>query len=845
MKILKLNDNWKMHEAPLKWDKEFLTVVQNQKDGWYECNLPVDVRMPLLENGVIREPLKADYCFESEWIERRSWWFEKTFTAEMFLKDFDIIELVLEGLDTRSDVFINGHYIGTHKSVHYPFVFDVKEFLLPGENIISVRLTSGLEEITELDVAGVDYIVSMESYNGRPLREDDRRTYVRRPQFTCGWDWGPKVTTIGITGNVFLRAYEKVAIRDVLLETVAVYVGEKKKDAILKAVVNIEDLNLIGSKVCDVLIEISKDGTCVVSNKLEKCLLTSGINYFETEMIVSNAELWWPNGYGMHPLYEVKISVVCEGVEECWPQFKYGIRKLELDTSTLKGDNRKFQFMVNGKPIFCKGGNWVPNDFIYARVPEEKYHVLTDEAIEANFTMMRIWGGGLYERDIFYDLCDQKGILIWHDIMFACSTHPDHKQWFKDLMRYELEYQTKRLRNHCCIGIICGTNELHWIFNPIDNPTKFGGVDFTYNEQHGLYIANIIAKEIIHKNCPGIPYWNSSPYGGERPNFDTVGDVHWWRNSYMSPKMKERIEVMDYDNIGAKFVSEYGYCGPCCLESTKEYMDGKPLDRNTEVWYHHTNVFEKGTVDAAIEKNYLIKASELSVEDYILYGGMVHSLMYNYSLESIRFKEHCYGGLIWMYNDAWGEVGWTIIDYYLRRKIPFYGVKRALANKKVSMRIVDGEVVLHGANDTAETVCVKGKYGYVSFDGKIDLTKEISFELEPFSRKYVLHEELKDYDLHKGTYMMYVDSDEIDNVWLRTEDNGKMQYERSKVKVLSEENKGEDKIITVQSAGYVHGVYIKGDMDCDDNYFDLLPGEVKRVVVKHAAGKVIEIDSVR
>ena len=293
------------------------------------------------------------------------------------------------------------------------------------------------------------------------------------------------------------------------------------------------------------------------------------------------------------------------------------------------------------------------------------------------------------------------------------------------------------------------------------------------------------------------------------------------------------------------FVSEYGYCGPCCLESTKEYMDGQTLDRAGELWYHHTNVFEKGTVDAAIAKNYVDHPEDLSIDDYILYGGMVHSLMYHYSLEAMRFKEHCYGGLIWMYNDAWGEVGWTIVDYYLRRKIPFYGVKRALANRKVTMRIVDGQVVLQGLNDTPEAVSIKGRFGYVSFDGKVDHTREISFELEPFSREYVLKEALQGYDLSTGTYMMYVDSDEIDNIWLRTEDHRNMKYERSKVQVLHMEDSGEDKRVTVTADGYVHGVYIKGDMDCDDNYFDLLPGEIKTITVRKAAGKEIEIGSVK
>ena len=198
-----------------------------------------------------------------------------------------------------------------------------------------------------------------------------------------------------------------------------------------------------------------------------------------------------------------------------------------------------------------------------------------------------------------------------------------------------------------------------------------------------------------------------------------------------------------------------------------------------------------------------------------------------------------------MYNDAWGEVGWTIIDYYLRRKIPFYGVKRALAHRKFAMRLVDGRVVLQGLNDTPEAVNVTGKFGYVSFDGKTDQTRKVSFELKPHSREYVLTEDPGDCDFLTGTYMFYVDSEEIDNIWLRTEDNRKMNYERSEVKVLSSEDDGEDKKITVTAEGYVHGVYVKGDMDCDDNYFDLLPGETKTVTVKKAAGKMLEIGSVR
>lgn len=843
MKKINLNDNWRMHEAPLKWDKTYLSVVSGLKDGWYTCDLPTDVRMPLLEHEVIKEPLQSDYCRESEWIEDRSWWFEKKFTGKDIDFTDDIVELVLEGLDTRSDIFINGHYLGTHRNVHYPFVYDVKEFLSPDENVVSVRMTSGLEEVSEEDLAELDHAVSLESRNGGKHRGDARRSFVRRPQYTVGWDWGPKVITVGITGNVFLRGYKTIAIRDVQLQTTDVLWGPGGKDARLKAVVNVENLSFIGTRSCDLEISLYREGSLKAQKKLNQQLLTSGYNYIETEITVEDAMLWWPNGYGEQPLYQVEIKGVSGESVDCWPTFRHGIRTLSLDTSIIRGEDRNFRLIVNGQEIYCKGGNWIPNDFIYARVKAEKYHVLTDEAVEANFNMLRIWGGGLYERELFYELCDEKGLLVWQDFMFACSTYPDHHQWFKDEMRYEFDYQTKRLRNHCSMALFCGTNEVHWIFNSIDNPRW--QIEFTYEHQYGLWVANILAKEVIYQNCPQIPYWNSSPYGGDLPNSDSVGDVHRWHNALMSKKMEERIEVKDYDTIQSKFVSEYGFIGPCCLETTRKYMGDAPLDRTSEIWQMHSNVFEKGTINEAIRKNYVDHPEKLSMEEYILYGGMVHGLMYGYSLEAMRFKEECGGGLFWMYNDAWGEVGWTIIDYYLKRKIPYYAVKRAFAHKKVTMREVDGQVILQGLNDTPDEVVVNGRFGYVSFDGTLDETRKVSFVLPAHFRGRLHTEKMEKRDYTKGSYMFYAEDSDIDNIWLRMDDNRNMSYDSVKVEVMSSEDEGENQKLTVRADGYIHGVYVKGDMDCSDNYFDLLPGEQKVILVKGAAGMQLEVDAVR
>ncbi len=833
---VELNQGWLVHEGRIDVDKSQAAFILMQTEGWMSCNLPADVRMPLLENGLIKEPLKADYCFESEWIEQRSWWFKKEFdSADVDLED-DIIQLKMEGLDSRADIFLNGIYLGSHFSVHYPFMYDVKDYIKEGTNVILVRMTSGLEEVSDADLAELNYAVCREQDNGGKYRSDKRRAFVRRPQYTVGWDWGPKVVTIGITGGVSLEGHKHIALREVYVHTV-----EAAQTAKLRVMLNIEDIDLIGTRTGSYTIKISHEGKTVFNKTYDNQYLTSGYNYLEQDIEIENAKLWWPNGYGAQPLYDIEVEAECQGRVEKWHTIRYGIRTIELDTSVIEGEDRKFELVVNGKRIYCKGGNWIPNDFIYARVTDEKYVTLLDEAIELNFNMLRVWGGGLYERELFYNLCDERGILIWQDLMFACTTMPDHRRAFCDEVREELDYQTKRLRSHSCMALICGSNEVHWLFNHIENP--HWGVQFKYEHQYGMSLMNKMAREIIHANCPTLLYWNSSPYGGVTPNSSTQGDIHHWNTAFMSLNMEDRNEPKDYDKITAKFVSEYGYVGPCSRETTEEYMDGQPLDRGSKLWWWHSNVFERGTVHAAIEKNYVDHADELPLDDYITYGGMVHGLMYGYSQEALKFKEHCFGSLLWMYNDAWGEVGWTLIDYYLRRKISFYGVKHALEHRKFAMRVCDGDVVLQGINDLPEKMEVTGKFGYVSFDGTEKKLEDVQFTVEAGERTYLLRRPLPDEDYTKGTIVLYVDDESIPNAWLRMDDMRNLSV-CSAVQCLEEKTVGQDRVFRVTADTFAHGVHVTTNRKCSDNYFDLLPGEVKEFTVYDAADDELHLETV-
>lgn len=828
VKTLSLNNAWKLHEAPLDCKPEEVANVLRQKDGWLDCSLPCDVHTPLIDAGIIKDPVLADYCLASEWIEHRSWWFVREIDATEFDLNSDIVELSIESIDAYGDIFINGVHIGTHKSAFYPFVKDIKSWIVSGKNTLCVRVTTGLEQVSDEDLAQLNWAVCHEESNGCPERGDRRRAFVRKPQYSVGWDWGPKVSTCGIVKGVTIKCMKNATIRGVNLVTL-----EAGKTAKLHMTVEIEQLDIIGTKDADLIVTIKKDNEICIKHIKNDLLLTSGINYVDIDFNIEDADLWWPSGYGAQPLYEIQVSLACEDMKSDYPSFKYGIRTVSLDTSRMDKENRRFTLVVNNVPIFCKGGDWIPADSIYARITTEKYDTLVKEAQNANFNMLRVWGGGFYENNDFYEACDKYGILLWHDFMFACSAFPDHQDWFKAEVERELDYQTKHLRNHPSLGIWCGNNENHWIFNKIDNPNW--NIEMTHDKQYGLYTSNVQAKVAVRNNCSHIPYWNSSPYGGALPNDDNVGDTHHWYAGMMNPDMSKRIELKEYDKVQSRFVTEYGYPGPCPKKSIEDYFDGRPIDRDSKVWHMHTNTFEKNTVAAGIEKNYNVAAVTLGLDDYILYSGMVQSLMLGYSLEAIRFKDYCSGALFWMYNDTWGEVGWTIVDYYLRRKISFYAVKRALARKKLIIRQIGENIRVMGCNDSDQDINTTAEMGYVSLDGKIRRTEVVSLRIPAYSRSYIVEQLVPNEDFLNGVFAIIPSCDCIEPAWLRVNDIRNMVTVKQDVMISDCKKDGNDLLITVKSDVFVHGVHIKEDNICSDNYFDLLPGQSKTIRVENAA----------
>ncbi|MGC9349397.1 MAG: glycosyl hydrolase 2 galactose-binding domain-containing protein [Anaerolineae bacterium] len=810
---ISLNGLWELRDEPLSHPLSDAPRLTTTSEGWISQPVPGDIHQGLMMAGRIEEPLVGLNSFDCAWTEHRSWWFRRVFDVPSEWLEADVLELEMNGLDANGEVFINGVHIGSHHSAFRPFVRDVKALLEPGENVLLVRLTAGVETVSELDMDHCDGVrASTEAGNGRPNRGDPRRIFARKPQYTWGWDWSPRLPTTAIGGDVKLRVMETACIRDVSLRPV-----QHGDDVFVTATVLVDQFHYYRTREGWVGVTIvDADGSEFSAEA--RVLLRSGYNHVKLRVPITEARLWWPNGLGEQHLYRVRAELTIDGQTSAFPEFRYGLRFVALDTDDA------FAFIINGRRIYVKGANWIPADALYARVTDETYDALVRQARDANFNMLRIWGGGLYERAAFYEACDRHGIMVWHDFMFACAPYPDDLPAFQVEVEKEADYQTKRLRNHPSVVLWCGNNENTW-----------GFVDWWDERTRcGAYLYNYLLPEVVARNCPDTPYWNSSPYGGETPNASDVGDRHHWNDCMMNPDMTKRITPEAYDLCDARFVSEFGYVGAPPKATVLEYLGGAHFDRTGEVWQHHTNTFEKNTVDAGIRKHY-VDPDTLSPDDYLLYSGLVQGLMYAYALDSMRGRTNCHGSLFWMFEDCWGEVGWTIVDYARRRKPAWYFVRRAYAPLRLIARPAEEEgirVVL--ANGTSEPVDLELEVGYVSLDGSIRDLRTVSASSPALQRTEVARFDKAGHDPTQGLWIARVPGRaEIPTATLRACDYRELAIEPCDLDVDLVEMTDRRCVLRISSEVYAHAVHFAlppGALP-SDSYFDLLPGEARDVVI--------------
>jgi beta-mannosidase len=696
MQTIALNDVWQLLEKPLIAGGDESAPDAAEWDAALEAVVPGEVHVDLLRQGRITEPLYDRNALACDWVEDRAWWYRRRF-------HFDgapgrRAELVCEGLDYHARLWINGVAIGRAANALIAHRFDVTHALRPGDNTVLIRLDAGVAEAKRKPLAKY----------GQGTHES---IWTRKAAFTFGWDWAPRLVNCGIWRPVRLEILDPVALRDVWVRTRLVGKGR----AIVTVAAEIENVT---DALTDAALTLTIPG--VGERTLPLAAVAPGRRCIETAFEVTRPRLWWPRPLGKAHLYTLETRLT-HGDATCVTRTtRFGIREITLaqEPNPAVPGGRTFTFVVNGEKCFINGANWAPSDGIPARItPERRTHLLT-LVRDAHINMLRVWGGGIFEEDDFYDYCDANGILLWHDFMMACFIYPGDDAGFRQQLADELAVAVPRLRNHPSIALWCGSNESDWAF---DNNWYPGCESNT-----STVLEHELIPGLMKSLDPDRPYRPTSPFGGQDVNDEDQGDQHWWSVS-IATGGNDQIDYRNYRRAHCTFNSEYGYFGMPALESIHDYLPEGQRTVDAEGFRFHTNrhgFMEKGQkgqikVFAAIDLLAGNSAS-MTLEQLVEASQLLQAEALKTATEQARRRKFdCGGSMFWMFPDSWGEIGWSVVDYYLRKKASYDYVRRASAPVLVSIKEEECGVSTWVVNDTRARVTGTLECSLVSFEGQV------------------------------------------------------------------------------------------------------------------------------
>lgn len=647
MIIIELNQGWKFRQVG--------------ETEWLPAIVPGTVHTDLMASGKIEDPYFRLNERDVQWIDKVDWEYHTTFGADATMLAKDRVVLRFMGLDTYAEVKVNGQEVLKADNMFREWKADVKPFLKEGENELTLLFRSpvveGLKKYDAnpvvIPVSDNDQAVTGEVEGGKRIS-----VYTRKAGYHYGWDWGPRLVTSGVWRPVYLEGWDDARITNLHIAQESV----TKEKASLKASFEIE-----AEEEGKARLTVSSDGKVLATSSVE---LEKGIHLYDVDFEIANPELWWTNGLGKAHLYNITGSLEKEGAITS-ESTRIGIRTLEL-VREKDDKGTSFYFRLNGVPVFMKGVNYIPNDMFLPRVTPEKYRNVVETARVSNMNMIRIWGGGVYEEDLFYDLCDEAGILVWQDFMFACAMFPGDEAFLENVKQEAVD-NVKRLRNHPCIGLWCGNNEIlsawygwGWKKNEEDkNPENAAIIWKAYED-----IFHTILPGVVSDLDPSRSYWSSSPSSGMGVPADLVnGDEHYWGVWW------GKAPFETYATHIARFMSEYGFQSFPEIASVRKYAEPEDHDIYSEVMKSH----QRSSIgNETIEYYMLLEYDKPKDFGSFLYANQVlQAEGIKFGLEGHRrAAPYNMGSLYWQINDVWPVASWSSTDYYQKWKALQYYVKK-------------------------------------------------------------------------------------------------------------------------------------------------------------------------
>ena len=641
-----------------------------------DMQIPGTVLSGLLAAGKIKDPFYRTNEDATRALFWKDYVFTRTFDVDEELLAQQHIVLVCEGLDTLAEISINGTFLAKTDNMHRTWKFQAKKLLHPGKNEIQIVFRSVLRFIEDYPYEAhkkINYI-PCGSMKGNQL--------LRKAHSMFGWDWGPQTIDAGIFRDIYLQGYSHARIEDIRIHQ------QHAKNVSVQTSITLSE-SVPGQKLC---VELSEDGADKpLQTKLCK---TNADGVAAVDFVIENPKLWWPNDYGDQPLYIVRTTLL----DEDGTSLESITRRIGLRTLTISQEKdewgNEFAFCVNGVKIFTRGGNYIPDDCLYTRITEKKLDYILESCRRAHFNCVRVWGGGYYPSDAFYDLCDEKGLIVWQDLMYACNVY-DVTDAFAENCRQETYDNVRRLRHHASLGLWCGNNEIesawdHW--GDFQKETPYLRADY-------IRLFEEVLPKAVQEADGETFYWHSSPSSGgcfDNPDDANRGDTHYW-DVWHGQK-----PFTDYRKYFFRFCSEFGFQSFPCAKTVNSFTledDRNIFSRVMES--HQKNDAANGKMLYYLSEN-LRYPKDLT---HLLYASQVlQGMAIKYGVDHWRRNRgRCMGTLYWQINDDWPAPSWSSIDYFGRWKALHYMAQKFYAPHAVSMTLEDHRCHIYFSNESFET----------------------------------------------------------------------------------------------------------------------------------------------
>ncbi len=795
--IVNLNSDWKF----------------NYNDTWHASTVPSCIHSDLFKNNLIEEPYFSDNENKLKWIGEKTWMYKKVFEIDSTLFSYQHLDLDFKGLDTYADVYVNGNLILKADNMFRQWTADCKKVVTIGPNLLEIVFHPAQAEAKKL-------------FDNYPVKlTNEERVMCRKAQFNFGWDFAPKFITCGICNDVELNAWNNFTLENV-------YTKQRWSD--ISFVVLDFFMNVRCNDSTKLLITLTNKKSGQKYYKEVNAI--PGSNTFFMPLRIDNPELWWCNGMGEQKFYNFSVEVSDSSQNISSKEIKTGLRKIELiqeednltppdsyrDSSEGEGvKGESFYFKLNDVPVFIKGANYVPLDVFVDRRTNEKYETLIGDVKNCGMNMLRVWGGGIYESEKFYDLCDEKGILVWQDFMFACAMYP-YDSLFLENVKAETEQNVKRLTNHPCIALWCGNNENsegwhRWGWQDIFNEQQRNEIWSGYQK-----LFNQILPDAVEKYS-GLNYHESSPTFGRGDTMHTrMGDAHNWFVWH------DAAPFENYEQKVPRFMSEFGFQSYPSMQTIESFTDSSNRNINSDVMKAHQKHKRGLQLITEYMENYFFVPP--SFDDFVFVSQVVQADGIIKGVEAFRrAKPYCMGSLFWQLNDCWPAASWSSIDYNFNWKPLQYKIKKANVPLILSFETRADSVSIFVVNDKGNALKGNLFLDVYNAQGGLSCSYSVGVEMDSvFSKKCAT---------------VFLEENEMMNVVLRNENKEVVSeknyfpyYQKFKPLpvVISQRvaKSGDDFIVTLQSEVPAHYVELSADIKgkWSDNYFDLAPDKNYNVI---------------